>query len=105
MQYRNENIALMRADRARYEDQVIYFEGNVTLLHKKGLRFFTEQADYDKHSERIDVTAPFVAYVDRNRIRGSRMQFWLDSEEVYAEHIQAEVVIQHGNVARKGEEQ
>jgi len=105
LRYSNERIRNMTADTAYYQEKTNHLEGNVTLLHQKGLRFFTEKADYNKKSEILNVTAPFIAYMDKNEIRGDRLQYNMQTEEIVAEHIKAVVMMAKNGVSMEGKEE
>jgi len=104
LRYSDERIRKMTANKAYYEEKTIHLEGNVTLLHRKGLRFFTEKADYNKKNEILNVTAPFVAYMDKNEIYGKRLQYNMQTEEIVADHIKAIVMMAENGESMEGKE-
>jgi len=102
--YSNDTITQLSADKARYLEKTIYLEGDVTLLHYKGLRFFTNKANFDKQKEEINITAPFTAYMGKNKIDGEKMQYNMKTEEIYATRIKAEITIADNDLLTKGKE-
>jgi hypothetical protein len=58
---------------------------------------------YDKASEDIEVDAPFKASLDKNEIVGSRLQYNIETETMYAENIHATVVMVRNASVKEGE--
>jgi len=89
LRYHNDSIKLLLADKGTYKESKIYLDGNVTVHRKEGQDYYTEHAVYDKKTEILDVTAPFVAYVDKHVIRGTSMRYFTRTKEIYATDVDA----------------
>jgi lipopolysaccharide assembly outer membrane protein LptD (OstA) len=91
VRYHNDNIKLLMADRGVYRGKKLYLDGNVTVYRKPGHNYHTEHAIYDQRAEILYVTSPFVAYVNRNIIRGDTLEYHMRTKEAYATVIDATI--------------
>ena len=91
LQYHNESIELLLADKGTYKKEKIYLDGNVSLYQKKGFTYRTEHAYYDKPTAILYATTPFVAIMGKNVLHGDTMAYHTRSKEVYATDVKAVV--------------
>jgi len=87
--YQTDVIESLVANKATYIEDIIYLEGNVILDQNNGARYETEQAEYNKKSEILNITAPFVATRDDNIVHGDTLRYDTQKKEVYATIIDA----------------
>ena len=87
--YAGKSLKELRADQGRYIDDKIYLDQNITVLQKEGYIYKGDHAVYDKRREFLHVTSPFVAYINRNVVRGTNLQYDLKGKVATAENVDA----------------
>jgi len=91
--YAGNSIKELKAEKGRYINDKIYLDHNVTLLQKNGYIYKGDHAIYDKSKEFLQVTSPFVAYIDRNVIHGVNFQYDIKKKVATAENVNAVIYI------------
>jgi len=89
--YSTETIRSLVADKARYEGDVIYLDGNVMMAERDGHTYDTEHANYNQKTEIINITAPFVGLRGKNIYKGTTLWYNTRSKEAFAAMINAVV--------------
>ncbi len=87
--YHSQTVELLRAKQGRYTPKRIYLDGNVSFDQKGGFSYRTQHAYYDRHTEILYATSPFVATKGENVIHGERMAYRTQSKEVFATKVNA----------------
>jgi len=90
--YTDNDIAFLKAAKAKDDGKTIYLEGKVRAKRYDGFKYQTEQAKYDKKAEIMEATAPFVAYKPPNTLTGNSMRYDVKHKELYATHVHAYIV-------------
>lgn len=65
----------IRADDARYKDNVIALTGNVHYVREDGLEFRSNEGTYDENHSLIRTQGPFVITQNHNRIDGTKLLY------------------------------
>lgn len=89
LRYSTENIELLVSDKGKYYDDILYLDGNVKLIEKKGYTYSAEHANYNQKTEVLIVTSPFIAYMDKNIIRGASLHYNALKKELNATKVDA----------------
>ncbi|MDQ1325652.1 MAG: hypothetical protein QG564_776 [Campylobacterota bacterium] len=91
LNYHSGNLELLRAKKGIYHDDKIFLDGDVFVRQKEGFEYRTQYAVYDKATEILDVTSPFIAKMNQNTIQGDSMRYNLRQKEVSGKGIAAVV--------------
>ena len=91
IKYHTDNIELLRAKKGTYKGDKIYLDGNISLNQKEGFDYTAEHAVYDKKTEILDITSPFVALMDKNIIHGNSLRYDTRKKEAFGQMIDAVV--------------
>jgi len=89
LRYATETIKSLVAKKGTYMQSTIYLEGDVALDDSNGYRYLTQQAEYNQDTEILNLTAPFVAFRDKNIIKGDTFTYHTRKEEAYGTVIDA----------------
>lgn len=65
----------MRADFGRQENGVVYLDGNVRYKRQDGLRFESDEAEYDQNSTIATTEGDFVMYYGKNSLEGQKLYY------------------------------
>lgn len=65
----------IRADEARYKDNVIALRGNVHYVREDGLEFRSNEGTYDENNSLIRTQGPFVITQNHNRVDGTKLYY------------------------------
>jgi hypothetical protein len=87
--FRSTTTQNLSAQKGRQVGDKIFLDENVSLLQKNGYLYEGEHAVYDKQKEILLVTSPFVAYIDKNVIRGSDLSYDLKNKIATAKTVHA----------------
>jgi len=77
--YTSDDVKSLTADKARYMTETIYLEGSVVLKQEEGYEYKTEEAEYNKKSALLNITAAFIATKEKNILRGDTL--WYDTRK------------------------
>lgn len=77
----------IRSDRARYQDDVIYLDGNVHYARADGLEFRSQEGVYDKKASLVQTQGDFVITQHAHRIDGTRLRYNTSADTVSADKI------------------
>jgi len=89
VRYETETIKSLVAKKGTYMGKSIYLEGDVLLNDSDGYTYHTQQAEYNQNTEILNITAPFVAFKDKNIIKGDTFTYDTRKEEAYGTVIDA----------------
>jgi len=89
LRYETETIKSLVAKKGAYRGESIYLEGDVVLDDSGGYTYHTQQAEYNQKTEILNITAPFVAFKDKNIIKGDTFTYNTRIEEAYGTMIDA----------------
>jgi len=89
--YYTETINSLVADKARYEGDIIYLDGDVMMEERDGHTYDTQHANYNQKTEIINITAPFVGVRDKNIYKGTTLWYNTRSKEAFGAMINAVV--------------
>ncbi len=77
----------IRSDHARYQDDVIYLNGNVHYVRADGLEFRSQEGIYDKKASLVQTKGDFVITQHAHRIDGTRLRYHTSADTVSADQI------------------
>ena len=89
--YYTENITSLIANKAKYEGNIIYLDGDVMMEEKDGHTYETQHANYDQKTEIINITAPFVGVRDKNIYKGTTLWYNTSTKAAFGAMIDAVV--------------
>jgi hypothetical protein len=89
--YKTETIKALVAKKGTYMGNIIYLEGDVMMYDNNDYIYETQQAEYDQHTEILNITAPFVAMHFDNIYKGDTFTYDTRKEEAYGTVIDAVV--------------
>jgi len=75
LRYETETIKSLVANKGVYMGNIIYLEGDIELHDNNGYTYQTQQAEYNQNTEILNLTAPFVAFRDKNIIKGDTLTY------------------------------
>jgi len=91
-----EYIANMKADEGLYKDDVVLLKGNIVYIREDGLTFKTQKAVYDKKIEVIKTDTEFTSLRTNNKISGSSLKYYNDSQKIEAENVTIKYQLKEG---------
>lgn len=77
----------IRSDHARYQDDVIYLNGNVHYARADGLEFRSQEGTYDKKASLVKTRGDFIITQHSHRIDGTRLHYNTSADTVSADKI------------------
>ena len=77
-----ENQAIY-ANKGRLEGDMLYLDGDVVLHEKSGYRYETQHAIYNKKTQILNITAPFVGVKEKNVIKGESLEYDMRKQKAY----------------------
>ena len=89
LSYSTENIRSLVADKARYQENVLFLEGNVQLEENQDYRYSTEHAKYNQKSEILTIPSTFTALKGKNIFHGSSLHYDAVKKEINATKVDA----------------
>jgi len=89
IKYSTDNIILLVADKAIYQQNILFLEGNIQLDEIQGYRYSTEHAKYNQKSEILTIPSAFIALKGKNIIRGSSLHYDTVKKEMNATNVDA----------------
>lgn len=81
--FQDGNLQSVYANESRLEGDILYLDGDVVLQEKGGYRYETQHALYDKKTEILKITAPFVGVKNKNVIKGESLEYDMRAQKVY----------------------
>jgi hypothetical protein len=91
LKYHNDNIKELRAKKGKYIGNKIYLDNNITVNQKEGFNYKAEHAIYDKKSEILNITSPFVAVMNDNIVHGDSLIYNTKKREAFGTNVNAVV--------------
>lgn len=89
LRYSTDSIELLVSNKGTYHEDILYLDGNVKLKEKEGYIYSAEHAKYNQKTEILTVTSPFIAYMDKNIIRGTSLHYNALTKELNATKVDA----------------
>lgn len=77
----------VRADTARYQNDVVVLESNVLYQRSDGLEFRSNEGKYDTKASLITTKGPFVITQHGNRVDGTRLHYNTEQDTVSADEV------------------
>ena len=88
--YTGKTAEVLKSEYGRSVGDLIYLDGNISLLQDNGYYYKAEHARYNKKSELLYVTSPFTAYLSGGTvIRGSNLKYDSKQKITTAETVDA----------------
>jgi len=91
LRYETDTIKSLIANQGTYKGDNIYLDGDVVMNYINGYTYKTQQAEYNKESEVLNVTAPFIATKDKNIIKGDTFMYNTRKKEAFGTVIDATI--------------
>ena len=73
--YLGDSIESLSANKARFKGDFLHLDGNVVLQEKGGYRYETQHAIYNKKTEILNITSPFIGVRGQNIVQGESMEY------------------------------
>jgi lipopolysaccharide export system protein LptA len=73
--YLGDTIESLSANKGRLKGDFLHLDGNVVLQEKDGYRYETQHAIYNKKTEILNITSPFIGVKGHNIIQGESMEY------------------------------
>ncbi|SFV68408.1 hypothetical protein MNB_SV-3-1303 [hydrothermal vent metagenome] len=89
--YSTEEIKCFRAKKGISRDNFLYLYQDVFLENINGYTYATTQATYNKKTEMLYITAPFVAKQDKNIIKGKSLIYDIHHKKALGSRINSVV--------------
>ncbi|MEA3491505.1 MAG: hypothetical protein U9R27_06360 [Campylobacterota bacterium] len=89
LDYTGKRAKELKSRYGRNRGDLFYLDENVTLLQKSGYSYKAEHAIYDKEKDLFYITSPFVAYINKNIIKGVNLKYDIKEEIATAERVDA----------------
>jgi LPS export ABC transporter protein LptC len=73
--YLSDKVESLSSNKAKFNGNLLYLDGNVILREKDGYTYKTEHAVYNKKTEILHITSPFTGVKGQNTIEGESMEY------------------------------
>jgi lipopolysaccharide export system protein LptA len=73
--YLGETIESLSANKARLKGDFLHLDGDVVLQERGGYKYETQHAIYNKKTEILNITSPFVGVKGQNIVQGESMEY------------------------------
>ena len=87
--YFTDKIDLLLSNTGRYNGDILYLDGNVSLQEKEGYLYMAEHANYDKTTNILNITSDFIAIKNKNIFQGKSLVYNTLKKELKATGIDA----------------
>ena len=81
--YSSDSIESLLANNGRYDNNMLYLDGDVVMQEKGGYKYETQHAIYNQKTEILNITAPFTGVKDKNIIRGKSLKYDTRKKKAY----------------------
>jgi len=81
--FQDGNLQSVYGNESRLEGDMLYLDGDVVLQEKGGYRYETQHAVYNKKTEILNITAPFIGVKDKNVVKGESLEYDMRNKKVY----------------------
>lgn len=75
LEYSTDSIESLLANKARFQNDKLYLDGDVELQEKGGYRYETQHAIYHQKTEILNITAPFIGVQGQNIVQGNSLEY------------------------------
>ncbi|HEY9190947.1 MAG TPA: LPS export ABC transporter periplasmic protein LptC [Sulfurovum sp.] len=75
IRYQGNNIESLSAIHGRLEDHMLYLDGDVEIQEEGGYKYETQHAVYNRETEILNITSPFIGVKGNNVIKGTSMEY------------------------------
>jgi hypothetical protein len=87
--YTDKQIKFLVSDKAKWINDVLYLDGNVSVYQKDGFKCFTQSAVYDKKSSILKIPDSFVAKLNGDTLNGVKLIYNLNTKILKASDVDA----------------
>ena len=91
IKFSNSDIKYIIGNTGTYRGDIITLNGDVKMLATNGFYCETQSASYDKNKKILDILKPFSAHMDKNRLLGDALRYFLDKKMISVENPQATI--------------
>ncbi len=91
IKFSNSDIKYIIGNTGTYKGDIITLNGDVKMLAANGFYCETQSASYDKNKKILDILKPFSAHMDKNRLLGDTLRYFLDKKMISVENPQATI--------------
>lgn len=77
----------IRSDHAHYADEIIHLKGNVRYEREDGLRFHSQEGEYNQKRSTITTDGSFMITKGAHKVEGTRLFYDLETENVSADKV------------------
>lgn len=81
--YASDSIESLLAKKGRYDDDILYLDGDVVMQEKGGYKYETQHAIYNQKTGILNITAHFTGLKDKNIIRGESLEYDTRQKKAY----------------------
>lgn len=86
-----QNIQHLTANRASYQDDVVYLNDSVQLIQDEGFRFETSKVAYLIKAKELYGEEPFQIDMNESRIVGTNLRYDVKDKNISADNIRAKI--------------
>lgn len=75
LRYQGNNVESILANKGRLDGDMLYLDGDVEIQEGSGYKYDTEHAIYNRETEILNITSPFIGVKGKNIIKGESMEY------------------------------
>jgi len=75
IRYNGNNIESILANRGRLDGEMLYLDGDVEIQDESGYKYDTQHAVYNRETQILNITSPFIGVKGQNTIKGKSMEY------------------------------
>jgi LPS export ABC transporter protein LptC len=87
-------LEIMHAEHGRYQGDMIYLERSVSFEQEDGMRFESEEAQYDVNASLVTTKGPFTITSKESHMSGEKLAFQTKINRIHAQHINASITLE-----------
>jgi len=73
--YHSDAIEFLSANKGKYNDDMLYLDGDVVMQEKGGYKYKTQHAIYNQKTEILNITSPFTGVKGKNTLHGESLVY------------------------------
>lgn len=73
--YLGENIESLSANKGTFEGDILHLDGDVVMQERGGYKYETQHAIYNKKTELLNITSPFIGVRGQNVVEGESLEY------------------------------
>lgn len=81
--YQGNNIEYISAKEGRLDGDMLYLDGDVVIQEEDGYKYDTQHAIYNRGTEILNITSPFVGVKEKNVIKGESLEYDTRQKKAY----------------------